>query len=53
MKRMFLLFLFIISLYGCAGSLGKITANDPLERGCSYIACAIVTHGILQILFRK
>jgi hypothetical protein len=38
---------------GCAGSTGDINSPDPIIQGCSYIACAIVTHGILQIIVRK
>ncbi len=36
---------------GCAGSLGQIGATDPTERGCSYIAAAIVTSAVLRMLF--
>jgi len=35
-------------LFGCAGSLGNISATDPTERGLSYVACAIVTHAVLR-----
>lgn len=42
--------LFILA--GCAGSTGNISATDPTERGLSYIAAAIVTHGLLQLLRR-
>jgi hypothetical protein len=40
-------------LAGCAGAMGNVTASDPIERGLSYVAAAIVTHGILQALFNK
>ena len=36
---------------GCAGALGNIAATDPTERGCSYIAAAIVTAAIINALF--
>lgn len=39
-------------LVGCAGATGNMSAADPTERGLSYIAAAIVTHGVLQIIFR-
>ena len=50
LKRAGLAFL-VLSLSGCAGALGDIGAADPVERGLSYIACAIVTHAIIS-LFR-
>lgn len=40
-------------LSGCAGSLGRISAEDPTERGCSYIAAAIVTAAVLRAFFNK
>lgn len=36
----------------CAVLLVNVFAPDPIEKGLSYIAAAIVTHGLLQILFR-
>ena len=46
--------LFLLLIFsGCSGATGNISATDPTERGLSYIAAAIVTHGVLQILFRK
>lgn len=51
MKRTILILLPLIVLAGCAGATGNVTAGDPVERGLSYIAAAIVTHGILS-LFR-
>ena len=36
---------------GCSGALGNVGAGDPIERGLSYIAAAIVTHAIIS-LFR-
>jgi hypothetical protein len=47
---------FILSwllLIGCSGATGNVTSTNPIERGLSYIAAAIVTHGVLQIFFRK
>lgn len=52
MKLKTYLIFICLFLSGCAGSLGNVTANNYIERGLSYIAAAIVTHGILQILFR-
>jgi len=40
-------------LSGCAGALGNVTATNHFERGLSYIAAAIVTHGVLQAIFNK
>ena len=48
-----IIILFIPILAGCSGATGNVTAADPIERGLSYIAAAIVTHAVLQILFRK
>ena len=56
MKKLYTIFIITLVLClliaGCAGSLGNIQAADPMERGLSYIACAIVTHGVLG-LFRS
>ena len=41
----------ILMLAGCTGALGNVGATDPIERGLSYIAAAIVTHAIIS-LFR-
>lgn len=43
----------ILLLTACAGATGNITSTDPIERGLSYIAAAIVTHGAIQAIFRK
>lgn len=43
----------ICFLSGCSGSLGNISANDPTERGLSYIAAAIVTASIIKVIFGK
>ena len=40
-------------LSGCAGALGDITSPNHIEKGLSYVACAIVTHGVLQAIFNK
>jgi hypothetical protein len=39
---------------GCAGATGAeaIATGDPVAKGLGCIAAAIVTHGVLQILFR-
>jgi hypothetical protein len=42
--------LVIVSLYGCTGATGDITASDPMERGLSYIAAAIVTAAVIRAL---
>ena len=36
---------------GCAGATGDINSTSEIIRGCSYIAAAIVTHGVIS-LFR-
>ena len=38
---------------GCAGCTGDIHAQDPTERGLSYIAVAIVTNAVLRAIFNK
>ena len=40
-------------IVGCSGATGNVSADSPIERGLSYIAAAIVTHGVLQIFFRE
>ena len=37
-------------IIACAGSTGNIGADHPIERGLSYVAAAIVTHGILTLI---
>ena len=44
-------FMFLLS--GCAGSLGRIDAQDPTERGLSYIASAIVTSAIIRLFDKR
>jgi hypothetical protein len=41
----------ILLFPSCTGSLGNITANDPTERGLSYVAAAIVTNAVIRALF--
>lgn len=43
----------ITTLVSCAGALGNITADSPVERGLSYIAVAIVSHAIIQAIFNN
>jgi hypothetical protein len=38
---------------GCAGATGNIGAENPIERGLSYIAAAIVTGAILRAIFNE
>lgn len=45
--------LVIALLVGCAGSTGNMSASDPVERGCSYIAAAIVTSAVIRAIFNK
>ena len=39
---------------GCAGATGAeaMATGDPVAKGLGCIAAAIVTHGVLQIIFR-
>jgi len=39
---------------GCAGATGidAMATGDPVATGLGCVAAAIVTHGILQIIFR-
>jgi len=53
MKPWICLVIAIVIFAGCTGALGDVTASDPVERGLSYIAAAIVTHGILLAIFNK
>lgn len=48
-----LTFLLLLSLYGCSGATGNISADNATERGCSYIAAAIITSAVLRALFNK
>lgn len=41
----------LLCVTGCAGALGDTGSTSEIVRGCSYIACAIVTHGVIS-LFR-
>ncbi len=50
MKKLIFLMFF---LSGCAGSLGRIDAQDPTGRGLSYIAAAIVTSAIIKAFWNK
>ncbi len=52
MYRVIILLSFVL-FCGCAGSTGNIHSLEPIIKAASYIACAIVTHGILQVIFRK
>lgn len=47
--------LLVLFLTGCAGATGAagLNSSNAVERGLSYVAAAIVTHGVLQILFRR
>ncbi len=47
--------LFCLAMSGCAGATGveAMATGDPVAKGLGAIAAAIVTHGVLQILFRK
>lgn len=40
-------------LAGCNGATGRIDANDPTERGLSYVAAAIVTSAVIRAIFNK
>ena len=40
-------------LHGCAGATGNVASDNPIERGLSYIAAAIVTHAIIGAFFRE
>lgn len=51
--HVFLLLLLGILTVSCAGSLGNLGADDPTERGLSYVAAAIVTNAVLRGIFNK
>ncbi len=50
MKKLIFLMFF---LSGCAGSTGRMDAENPNERGLSYVAAAIVTSAIIRAFFNK
>lgn len=52
-KVLILCIVALVIIAGCAGATGNIGATDPIERGLSYIAAAIVTNGVLRALFNK
>ena len=43
----------VVLLVGCVGATGNMSADDPTERGLSYIAAAIVTAAVLRAIFNK
>jgi hypothetical protein len=47
------LVLALLLLAGCAGATGSPRASDPVERGLSYVAAAIVTSAVLRAVFNK
>ena len=56
MSKWFLLIVLVVVIcLGCAGATGidGIQSNSDVQKGCGYIAAAIVTHGALQIFFRE
>jgi len=56
MTRTAILFAAILAcivLAGCQGALGQVNATDPVERGLSYIAAAIVTAAIIRAFFNE
>ncbi|MFA7254291.1 MAG: hypothetical protein WC107_07140 [Patescibacteria group bacterium] len=53
MKILICLFFILLVLVGCSGATGNMHATDPFERGCSYIAAAIVTSAVIRAIFNK
>ena len=56
MKRLLLLLVYLLLFSGCfAGATGEegMKSSDPTERGCSYIAAAIVSSAIIRAIFNK
>jgi hypothetical protein len=51
--KLLIIIVAVMVMTGCVGATGDIGSTSDIVRGCSYIASAIVTHGILQIIFRK
>lgn len=43
----------LMFLTGCTSCVGNKQAADPTERGCTYIAGAIVFSAIIRALFNK
>jgi hypothetical protein len=52
MKKL-LLAICAIAFCSCDGATGKPKAQDPVERGLSYVAAAIVTAAIIRAIFNK
>lgn len=42
----------MLCVQGCKSS-GNVNASDPVERGLSYVACAIVTSAVIRALFNR
>ena len=51
--KWFVLILVMLASSGCARATGEVYAESDLVRGLSYVASAIVTHGVIQAIFRK
>ena len=51
-RKIILLCILQILIVGCYGATGidGIQSDNPIKQGCGYIAAAIVTHGVLQLL---
>ena len=51
-KKTILICILLILIVGCYGATGidGIQSGNPIKQGCGYIAAAIVTHGVLQLL---
>ena len=54
MNKWFLLLLALL-IAGCTGATGidGIRSDIPIERGCGYIAAAIVTNAVLRAIFNE
>ena len=55
MKKLFGVIILIMLFLGCTGATGAeaMASEDPIAKGLGQVAAAILTHGILQIIFRS
>ncbi len=43
----------MLTVCGCSGATGNVSATDPTERGLSYFAAAIVTAAVIRAIFNE
>lgn len=54
LKKLVLAAVLTLPLVGCGGPWDNgMKSSDPVERGCSYIALAIITSAIIRAICNK